>query len=175
MLLPWRRLAITALAVVALLLAGERLPASEAAPRPAWATRAVKLLAELPIKPPASTAGYSRDRFGSPWDDTDGNGCDTRDDILRLDLRHVRSRRPPTCVIASGTLSDPYTGTRSTSCEASEHRRRCRSTTSCALADAWRTGARNWTAARRLRYANDPSVLLAVDGPENESTGDDDA
>jgi hypothetical protein len=44
-----------------------------------------------------------------------------------------------------------------------------------ALADAWRTGARKWSLARRLRYANDPSVLLAIDGPENESKGDDDA
>jgi hypothetical protein len=78
-------------------------------------------------------------------------------------------------VIASGTLSDPYTGTKI-------HFVRGVSTSSAvqvdhvvALADAWRTGARTWTAARRLRYANDPSVLLAVDGPENEAKGDDDA
>jgi Protein of unknown function (DUF1524) len=44
-----------------------------------------------------------------------------------------------------------------------------------ALAAAWRIGARMWNPARRLRYANDPSVLLAVDGPENEAKGDDDA
>jgi hypothetical protein len=30
-------------------------------------------------------------------------------------------------------------------------------------------------AERRLRYANDPSVVLAVDGPENAAKGDDDA
>jgi hypothetical protein len=44
-----------------------------------------------------------------------------------------------------------------------------------ALADAWRTGASTWTAARRLRYANDSLVLLAVDGPQNAAKGDDDA
>src|SRR4051794_22703726 len=99
MLLPWRRLAITALAVAALLLAGERLPASETTPRPAWATRAVKLLADLPVKQPASMTGYSRKRFGQPWKDTDANGCDTRDDILRLDLRHVRFKINSDCVI----------------------------------------------------------------------------
>ena len=44
-----------------------------------------------------------------------------------------------------------------------------------ALGDAWRTGAAKWTAAKRLRYANDPVVLLAVDGPQNEAKGDDDA
>jgi hypothetical protein len=44
-----------------------------------------------------------------------------------------------------------------------------------ALADAWRTGASRWTPRLRLRYANDPLVLLAVDGPANEQKGDSDA
>ena len=44
-----------------------------------------------------------------------------------------------------------------------------------ALADAWRTGAARWTAGRRLAYANDPRVLIAVDGPANEQKSDDDA
>jgi hypothetical protein len=79
------------------------------------------------------------------------------------------------CVIASGTLNDPYTGTKikfvrgvgTSSAVQIDH--------VVALADAWRTGARKWSAARRLRYANDPPVLLAVDGPEDEAKGDDDA
>lgn len=167
MLLPWRRLAITTLAVVALLIAGERLPASDAAPRPAWATRAVKLLAELPIKPPGPMGGYSRARFGSPWDDTDGNGCDTRDDILRLDLRQVQYKAGSDCVISSGTLNDPYTGRRITFVRGLETSSAVQIDHVVALADAWRTGARDWTAARRLRYANDPSVLLAVGRPKS--------
>jgi uncharacterized protein DUF1524 len=44
-----------------------------------------------------------------------------------------------------------------------------------ALAAAWRTGAAKWTAKRRLAYANDRLVLLAVDGPTNEAKGDRDA
>jgi hypothetical protein len=39
----------------------------------------------------------------------------------------------------------------------------------------WRTGAASWPAGRRLRYANDRSVLLAVDGHANEAKGDSDA
>jgi hypothetical protein len=175
MLLPWRRLAITALAVVALLLAGERLPASETAPRPAWAAGAAKLVADLPVKPPGSMAGYSRDRFGPPWDDTDGNGCDTRDDILRLDLRRVKFKADSDCVISSGTLGDPYTGRRISFMRGVGTSSAVQIDHVVALGDAWRSGARNWTAERRLRYANDPSVLLAVDGPENEAKGDDDA
>jgi hypothetical protein len=38
-----------------------------------------------------------------------------------------------------------------------------------ALAAAWRTGAKQWTADRRLFYANDGLVLLAVDGPANSA------
>lgn len=44
-----------------------------------------------------------------------------------------------------------------------------------ALAAAWRTGARRWTAERQLLYANDPAGLLAVDGPTNGSKSDQDA
>jgi hypothetical protein len=171
MLLPWRRLAITALAVVALLLAGERLPASEAAPSPAWATSAAKLLADLQVKPPASMAGYSRDRFGSPWKDTNRNGCDTRDDILRLDLRLVQYKAGSDCVIATGTLNDPYTGTKINFVRGVGTSSAVQIDHVVALADAWRTGARTWSAARRLHYANDPSVLLAVDGPRTRPRG----
>ena len=44
-----------------------------------------------------------------------------------------------------------------------------------ALGDAWRTRAAKWTTKKRLSYANDRVVLLAVDGPQNEAKGDDDA
>jgi hypothetical protein len=44
-----------------------------------------------------------------------------------------------------------------------------------ALSDAWQTGAQTLSAADRLRFANDPVNLFAVDGPTNESKGDADA
>jgi Protein of unknown function (DUF1524) len=44
-----------------------------------------------------------------------------------------------------------------------------------ALADAFRTGAKRWKAHRRVVYANDPDVLLAVDGPANQQKSDGDA
>ena len=78
------------------------------------------------------------------------------------------------CTVLRGTLHDPYTARAimfiriGTSANVQiDH--------VVALADAWRTGASRWTAHRQLTYANDPTVLLAVDGPENESKGDDDA
>jgi hypothetical protein len=172
---PVRLLATIAAALIVLLLAGQQLWGAESPTRPAWSIRAAKLLADLPVKPPASMAGYSRERFGPPWKDTDQNGCDTRDDILRLDLRHIRYKAGSDCVIATGTLNDPYTGRRVSFVRGVGTSSAVQIDHVVALADAWRTGAREWSAARRLRYANDPSVLLAVDGPANEAKGDDDA
>ena len=49
------------------------------APRPAscWA-------AGCRSTPPTGPA-YDRDAFGSPWADTDGDGCNQRDDVLLRD------------------------------------------------------------------------------------------
>jgi hypothetical protein len=40
------------------------------------------------------------------------------------------------------------------------------------LALAWDLGARSWTDDMRVRFANDPGNLLAVDGPANQDKGD---
>lgn len=54
--------------------------------------------------------GYERERFGQAWSDTDRNGCDQRNDILRRDLTNIVIK-PGThgCAVASGILHDPYT------------------------------------------------------------------
>jgi hypothetical protein len=44
-----------------------------------------------------------------PLEHVDQNGCDTRNDILALDLPHIRFKAGSDCVIVSGTLDDPYT------------------------------------------------------------------
>ena len=74
------------------------------------------LLASIPTKGRAPKTGYDRDQFGPAWtDDNDvdfgHNGCDTRNDILRRDLRDV-VLKPDTqgCVVLTGRLDDPYTG-----------------------------------------------------------------
>jgi uncharacterized protein DUF1524 len=40
------------------------------------------------------------------------------------------------------------------------------------LAYAWDMGARNWTDELRVRFANDPANLLAVEGQANQDKGD---
>jgi hypothetical protein len=141
---------------------------------PAWLKLALTDLPQLQVKPALPMTGYSRAKFGPAWEDVDDNGCDTRNDILVRDLKQVVFKSGK-CVIATGTLHDPYTGS-------TIHFVRGVATSTAvqidhvvALADAWRTGAAKWTTARRLSYANDPAVLLAVDGPANEAKGDDDA
>lgn len=117
----------------------------------------------------ARPGGYDRARYFGGWA---SNGCGeatTRDTILARDMRDVR--KDSKCRVASGTLSDPYTG-RTISF------RRGRATSSAvqvdhvvALLDAWESGARDWDQARRVKYANSPDVLLASDGPANMAKG----
>ena len=171
--------ALVLVGVVALALAAATTP-SRAAPTsgssvPRWVRTAVNRLAKLPIAPAGTMTGYSRPKFGRAWQDVDQNGCDTRDDILHRDLKPFTLKLGSDCVVVSGDLNDPYTGK-------IIHFARGVATSSAvqidhvvALAAAWRTGAAKWRAHRRLVYANDPDVLLAVDGPANNEKSDSDA
>lgn len=54
--------------------------------------------------------GYTRAQFGQTWYDVDRNGCDTRNDILRRDMKSRQMKNA--CKVLAGTLApDPYTGT----------------------------------------------------------------
>jgi len=133
-------------------------------------------LARLSVRPASSLAGYSRDAFGPAWADVDHNSCDTRNDILARDLLHVTYRATsPHCVVATGSFIEPYTGKSVNFVRGTATSARVQIDHTVALADAWTTGAASWTAAARLAYANDPLVLLAVDGPANEAKGASDA
>lgn len=127
----------------------------------------------MAVKGRSPMTGYERARFGNAWVDVDRNHCDTRDDILRRDLRQ-RTIRPGThgCVVTSGTLADPYTGTeiryvRGHSRVDIDH--------VVALGDAWQLGAARWAADERISFANDPLNLLAVSASANRQKGDADA
>ena len=90
---------------------------SASSPTPATAAetvdtgQAVTALAELPVKGRASKGGYSRDQFGQAWADTDRNGCDQRNDVLRRDLTDkVLKSDTGGCVVLTGMFADPYSG-----------------------------------------------------------------
>lgn len=131
---------------------------------------ALVLLQALPVKGRAPMTGYSRQEFGSPWKDVDGNGCDTRDDILAMQLVNVA--RLDDCRVGSGGEADPYTG-------AALAYRRGHSTVDIdhveSLGDAWQTGAQQLSLVQRTQLANDPLNLLAVSASANRQKGDADA
>ncbi|MGZ6733239.1 MAG: HNH endonuclease family protein [Nocardioides sp.] len=138
-------------------------------------------LATLAVKGRAPMTGYDRDAFGQAWsDDTEDqwghNGCDTRNDILRRDLRDVAlDPRTHGCAVLTGTLADPYGGTLIHFVRGVATSIAVQVDHVVALGDAWQKGARQWTAQRRQAFANDPRELLAVSGPLNASKGDGDA
>ncbi len=133
-------------------------------------------LAELPVKGRAPRTGYERDLFGSGWGDPDRNGCDARNDVLARDLTG-ETFTPGTrgCVVATGTLADPYSGRSITFRRGQGTSEAVQIDHVVAVADAWQKGAQAWDGARRVAFFNDPLNLLAVDGPLNMQKGDGDA
>lgn len=135
--------------------------------------RALDTAKSLPVVELDMKSKYKRvEQFGEAWKDVDGNGCDTRNDILKRDLRDVTTAGRNNCRVTSGVFDDPYTGK-------TIHFKYGNGTSSevqidhvVALHDAWMTGAQKLTQQEREALANDPENLLAVDGPENQRKGD---
>jgi hypothetical protein len=144
--------------------------------QPAFASKALEVLATIPVKGRAPKTGYSRDQFGQAWADVDRNGCDTRNDMLRRDLTDL-ALKPDTrdCVVLSGILNDPYTATLINFLRGGSTSSAVQIDHVVALSDAWQKGAQQLTEAQRLSFANDPLNLLAVDGPANQQKSDGDA
>jgi hypothetical protein len=153
------------------------LPAGSArnAASPAWVTTAKQRLANLEMNSAASMTGYSRAQFGPAWFDVDLNGCSTRNDILARDLRDVVFKAGDHCFVTKGTLHDRYTNTTINFVQGPATSAKVQIDHVVALAASWRTGAKPWTEVRRLFYANDDLVLVAVDGPANNAKSDKDA
>jgi hypothetical protein len=147
-------------------------PAATSAPKPKPTVRpgsAVTTLALLAVRGRAPKTGYDRDLFGQAWADVDRNGCDTRNDVLRRDLRsEVISAGTNGCLVLRGTLKDPYTGKSISFVRGSATSSAVQIDHVVPLADAWQKGAQKWSAGKRQEYANDPLNLLAVDGPTNQ-------
>ena len=122
---------------------------------------------------------YRRAAYGEAWtDDNDAplghNGCDTRDDILNRDLvdkTYVSIKRCPDAV-ATGTLHDPYTNATIAFQRGAKVGEAVQIDHIVPLAYAWDMGAFGWPEPERVRFANDPANLLAVEGQANQDKGD---
>lgn len=122
---------------------------------------------------------YLRSAFGDAWtDDNDApgghNGCDTRNDILNRDLVDITlvfTKRCPTAV-ATGILHDPYTNAVVAFQRGAKVGESVQIDHLVPLSYAWDMGAYGWPVAERVRFANDPANLLAVQGQANQDKGD---
>jgi len=144
-----------------------------AAPVQSTTSSIVEALNSLYIEDGSNASTYERDLFGNPWEDVDNNGCDTRNDILNRDLINITYKTPGNvCVVQTGTLIDPYTGTTINFIRGSG--------TSIAvpidhvfpLSLSWQHGADEWDANTRVQFANDPMNLIATTQFENSQKGD---
>ena len=138
------------------------------------------LLAELRVTDRTQPDDYDRDAFGTAWSDTDGNGCNQRDDVLLRDALPgtAETAEQGACDhdVLAGTWLDPYTGRTLTFDDLKDpaQAQAIQIDHVVPLAEAWASGADGWTDEQRRTFANDLEVLLAVDGPTNASKGDDD-
>jgi hypothetical protein len=122
--------------------------------------------------------GYDREQFGKAWADKngsggpfDGNGCDTRNDILNRDMTNVVYKDAKKCLVQTGTIYDPYTN-KTIEFNRTTGASKVQIDHVIPLSLAWQMGAAHWPAEKRLAFANDPVNLIAVDGPTNGSKSD---
>lgn len=153
------------------------------------AQAALDALAALPADAPAPVswgAGGSREGwFGESWQDVDGDGCDTRNEILARDLEDADFSRDagrqtaaqgqgagaaacPNATVWSGTLQDPYTGRLIDFVRGKDTSAEVQIDHVIPLSYLYAHGAWQWDARTRSLIANDPVNLLAVDGQANE-------
>ena len=114
----------------------------------------------------ASGGAYDRDLYDH-WIDADGDCQDTRQEVLISQGRGIRLESNG-CRVASGTWMGPYTDRRYSD-PSDLHIDHV-----VPLAEAHRSGAAGWSAARKREFANDMDNLLAVEAGENMSKGADD-
>lgn len=128
---------------------------------------AIQLLARLTTAR-EHAGGYDRALFVH-WIDADGDGCDTRAEVLIAESR-TTPRVGAGCTVRGSWRSayDGLTTTRASSFDI-DHL--------VPLKEAWDSGAWAWTPARRQGYANDVGdarTLRAVSAASNRSKGDQD-
>ncbi|KAF8706650.1 hypothetical protein RHS03_04799, partial [Rhizoctonia solani] len=141
-------------------------PSKRALPTPVSVATAKTYLSELTVAADSNTPAYSRDLFPT-WDTISGS-CDTRETVLKRDGTSVVT--DSSCNVTSGTWTSPYDGAKWTAASDLDIDH------IVPLKEAWVSGARSWTTARREALANDLTrpQLLAVTDNVNQSKGDKD-
>jgi hypothetical protein len=139
--------------------------ASAALPTPVSAATARTYLASLTVATEDRT-GYDRDLFPT-WITISGT-CNTREYVIKRDGSNVVTNSA--CTATSGSWFSPYDGATWTAASDLDIDHLV------PLAEAWDSGASDWTTARRQAFANDVTrpQLIAVSASSNRSKSDQD-
>jgi hypothetical protein len=161
---------LSALVSSALLWAGLAVvssPGAEAATT--YSAPLVTAIRNLPTRPEVRT-GYLRTKF-KHWVDADHDGCNTRMEVLIAEVDAPLAVGSPGCTLVGGRWFSYYDRRSWTD------QGRIDIDHMVPLAEAWDSGARNWTAADRERYANDLGdyrSLVGVTDTVNQEKSDQD-
>ena len=127
------------------------------------------VLDHLTVTPEDTGSAYDRALFAH-WIDADGDGCDTRAEVLIQESQTAVGIEPP-CHVATGqwfSYYDEATWTLASDVDVDHV---------VALKEAWDSGAHSWTSDRRRAFANDLTYewsLEAVTDNVNMSKSDSD-
>lgn len=128
--------------------------------------KGLTLLSDADTDSDIDNSVYQRSAFGHGWDDEDGNGWDTRAEVLiAQSLVPVRFATDRQRRVTHGRWVSPWTGQAITDASSldADH--------VVPLAFAWKHGADQWTNEDRLRFANDPRNVVIVEASLNRSKG----
>ena len=128
---------------------------------------ALSVLATIAVQNEYKT-GYSRSLF-KHWIDANGNGCDTREEVLIAESQSKPQVDAYGCKVIEGDWLSPYDNVMHTNPSDLDIDHMV------PLKEAWDSGAWNWTAAQRQTFANDlsdPRALIAVTAGQNRSKSD---
>ena len=115
-------------------------------------------------------SGYRRSLFVH-WSDLDGNGCDTREEVLKRDSISKPQVDPYRCYVVAGDWYSKYDG------KTLSDRSDVDIDHVVALKEAWDSGAWAWSMSQRQAFANDLTdrrTLIAVSDRVNASKSDKD-
>lgn len=131
------------------------------------AVTVLSLLAKIKVEK-EQPAGYSRSLF-KHWTDADGDGCDTREEVLISESSSPAQVDAYGCKVIEGNWLSPYDNMAHTNPSDLDIDHMV------PLKEAWDSGANSWSASQRQLFANDLSdsrTLIAVTARQNRSKSD---
>ncbi|MGH8975000.1 MAG: HNH endonuclease family protein [Acidimicrobiia bacterium] len=126
------------------------------------------MVEQLRIAPEGPRTGYRHNLFRH-WVDDDGDGCDTREEVLVAESAVPARTDPASCAVLSGWWTSVYDGVSTDDPGALDIDH------VVALGEAWDSGASAWDAPRRRAFANDldeAAALIAVTASANRTKND---